>query len=144
MCGKAKNPAGFSLVEVMVVLTVIGILVAMALPSYERALEQSRANIATANLRAIWSAERFYWLENRAYTADLTILQTSGLLDPQVVLATSGYVYSVPAADSNTMTANATRTGSARWSGAYQIDETGLISGSVEAAGQTPMTPGFQ
>jgi type IV pilus assembly protein PilE len=144
MCGKAKHAAGFSLVEMMVVLTVIGILVAMAIPSYERALEQSQANIAAANLRAIWSAERFYWLENRAYTADLTVLKASGLLDPQIVLATSGYVYSVSAAGSNTMTASATRTESARWSGAYQIDETGLISGSVEAAGQTPLTPGFQ
>ena len=124
----------------MVVLTVIAILVAMAVLRYDRALEQSRADIAAADLRAVWSAQRLYWLENRAYTADLTVLQAAGLLDPQIVLATSGYVYQVSAADSSTFTANATRTGSTRWSGAYQIDETGLVSGSVQAPGQPAMS----
>jgi prepilin-type N-terminal cleavage/methylation domain-containing protein len=136
--------AGFSLVEVMVVLTVMAILVALAVPRYGRAIEQSRADIAAANLRAVWSAERLYWLENHAYSADLAALQAAGLLDPQVVLATAGYVYQVPASDSNTFTAIATRTGSARWSGAYQIDETGLVSGTIQAAGQTAIVPGFQ
>ena len=75
---------GFSLVEVMVVLTILGILIAMAVPRYTRAIEQSRADIAAANLRAIWSAERLYWLENRVYTADLNRLQTLGLLDSAV------------------------------------------------------------
>jgi prepilin-type N-terminal cleavage/methylation domain-containing protein len=139
-----RSAAGFSLIEVMVVLTVIAILVTMAVPHYERALEQSRADIAAANLRAIWSAERLYWLENRTYTADLAALQASGLLDPQILLATSGYVYLVAAADSNTLTANATRTGSTRWNGAYQVDETGLVSGTIQAPGQSPITPGFQ
>ena len=126
------------------VLTVIAILVALAVPRYDRALEQARADIAATNLRAIWSAERLYWLENRTYTADLAALQAVGLLDPQIVLATSGYVYCVSTADGNTLTANATRTGSACWSGAFQIDETGLVSGAVQAPGQPAIVPGFQ
>ena len=128
----------------MVVMTVIAILVTLAVPHYNRAMEQSRANIAAANLRAIWSAERLYWLENHTYSADLTALQAAGLLDPQIVLATSGYVYQVSAADSNTLTADATRAGSTAWSGAYQIDQTGLVSGTIRGAGQTPIVPGFQ
>lgn len=136
--------AGFSLIEVMVVMTVIAILVTLAVPHYDRALEQSRANIAAANLWAIWSAERLYWLENGTYSANLTALQAAGLLDPQIVLATSGYVYQVTAADSNTLTADATRVGSTSWSGAYQIDETGLVSGSIRAAGHLPIVPGLQ
>ena len=66
---------GFSLVEVMVVLTVIGVLIALSVPSYQRAVEQARADVAVANLRAIWSAERLFWIEHHPYTADLSALR---------------------------------------------------------------------
>jgi general secretion pathway protein G len=136
--------SGFSLVEVMVVLTVIGILIALSVPRYERAWEQAHADIAAANLRAIWSAERVYWLEYHGYTSDLAGLQALGLLDSAVVLASTGYVYAVSSADSGTFTATATRTGSARWSGAYTIDETGTLAGVVQALGEPDLRPGFQ
>jgi prepilin-type N-terminal cleavage/methylation domain-containing protein len=142
-----RGPAprnGVSLVEVMVVLTIVGILVAMAVPRYERTLEQSRADIAAANLRAIWSAERAYWLEHHSYTADLSGLQALGLLDSAVVLATTGYVYAVPSADSITFTATATRTGSSRWNGQYTMDEAGTVAGVIHAPGEPDISPGFQ
>ena len=139
-----KRSDGFSLVEVMVVLTILGILIAIAVTRYTRAIEQSRAAIAAANLRAIWSAERLYWLEHRAYTADLPSLQALGLLDPAIVMTTSGYVYSLRAAAENTCTAAATRTGSNAWTGEFVIDETGAFSGSVSAPGEPNIVPGFQ
>ena len=40
----------FSLLEVIIVMTVIGVLMAMTVPHYQRAIEQSRADIAAANL----------------------------------------------------------------------------------------------
>jgi len=135
---------GISLVELLVCVTLIGIMTSMAVPSFRRAVDQSRADVATANLRAIWSAERCYWLEYRSYTSDLGLLRTLGLLDPTVVSSTSFYVYDIPAADTNTFSATATRTGGTRWSGAFTIDETGVVSGSVHAAGEPTIVPGFQ
>lgn len=128
----------------MVVLTVMGILVALSVPSYQRALEQSRADIAVANLRALWSAERLYWIEYHAYAADLSRLQSLGLLDPAVVLSTTGYVYTVTSAGSNNFKAVAVRSGSSRWTGEFSLDETGLIAGVVKAAGEPEITPGYQ
>lgn len=142
--GRTDATPGFTLVEVMVVVTVMAVLIAMTVPHYERALEQSRADLAAANLRAVWTAERFYWLENQKFTSDMTRLQTLGLLDPAVVLATSRYVYSVPTADAKSFTAVAVRSGSRRWSGEFTIDETGTVSGSVRAAGEPDITAGFQ
>ena len=55
---------GFTLTELMVVTTLIGVMAAMSVPSFQRAVEQSRVDIAVANLRAVWAAERLYWLEN--------------------------------------------------------------------------------
>jgi type IV pilus assembly protein PilE len=136
--------SGFSLVEMMVVMVVIGILVAMAVPTYQRAVEQSHADIAAANLRAIWAAERLYWLEYHAYTSSLTDLRDIGLLDSQVVLSANGYTYAIASAESNSFEATATRTGSTQWSGQYTIDQTGVISGTLYGAGGTEITAGFQ
>ena len=66
----------------MVVLTVIAIMAAMCIPTFQRAIEQSRADVAAANLRAIWAAERLYWLEYHAYTDQFDNLRAMGLLDP--------------------------------------------------------------
>src|SRR5437870_2575805 len=98
---RTHPPGGFSLMEVMIVLTVMGVLIAMAAPTFQRALEQSRADVAGANLRAIWSAERLYWLENHNYSGDLSELKSLGLIDPTIVSATTVYVYSVGTADPN-------------------------------------------
>jgi prepilin-type N-terminal cleavage/methylation domain-containing protein len=134
---------GFSLVEVMIVLTMIGILTALAVPGYRRAMEQSRADIAGANLRAIWSAQRLYWIEFRTYAADVAPLQAAGLLDPLLVASAEPYGYAVQSADSNTFTAVAIRSGSGLWNGQFTIDESGQISGGVQARGQPQLTPGF-
>jgi prepilin-type N-terminal cleavage/methylation domain-containing protein len=140
----ASGRQAFSLVEIMVVLVVIDVLTALAVPHFQRAVEQSRADIAAANLRAIWAAEQLYWLDQRTYASDLSALQGCGLIDPQIVQAASGYVYSLSAAGSSTFTATAVRTGSTVWSGEFDIDQTGLITGSIASAGQSSITPGFQ
>ena len=130
--------------EIMIVLTVMSVLIAMAAPSFQRALEQSRADVAGANLRALWSAERLYWLENHAYTSDLNQLQSLGLLDPTVVTANTVYVYAVTTADDNSFTATATRVGSTVWSGNYSVDQTGATTGTIEADGKPSIQAGYQ
>jgi prepilin-type N-terminal cleavage/methylation domain-containing protein len=131
----------FTLVEVMIVLIVICAMIAMSSPSFRRSVEQSRADIALANLKAVWSAERVYWLDQHAY-ATTDQLNTAKLLDPEVLAsltsstAMGGYVYTLNlAADLKTFTAKAERTVG---SNSFTIDQDGTVtvSGSV--------TPGFQ
>jgi len=106
---------GFTLTEMMVVLLIVSIVATMCVPTFQRAVEQSRADIAAANLRAIWAAERVYWLEYHAYTSDsgtnaqLQQLQQLGVLDPAIGSATSGgYSYSINGTGTG-FTATATR-----------------------------------
>jgi len=134
---------GFSLVELMLVLTVMCIVVSMAAPSFRRSVEQSQADIAGANLRAIWTAQRIYWLEYRTYTDDLSVLESLDLLDPTIVSATDRYVYTIPSADDSTFIASATRSGSVRWAGQLTIDQDGEISGVIQATGLPDIDPGF-
>ncbi len=63
-------------------------------------MEQSQANIAAANLRAIWAAEQWWWLENGTYTGNLqtdlaNTTNNNNLIDPQIATATTPYKYSV-------------------------------------------------
>ena len=141
-CQQAR--LAFSLMEVMIVMTIMGVLIAMAAPTFQLALEQSRADVAGANLRAIWSAQRLYWLDNHAYSADLSELSSLGLVDPAVVSSSTYYSYTVAAADATTFTASATRTGSSRWVGTLNIDQTGACTGTIDAVGETSVEPGYQ
>src|SRR4051794_10467781 len=85
---------GYSLMEVAVVVTLMSVILSMTAPSFQRAVETTRADLAAANLRALWAAERFYWLEYRTYTDDLSRLAALGLLDPQVPTASAPFAYS--------------------------------------------------
>lgn len=143
-CRSQTNRNGLSLVELLVSVTIMGVLMAMAVPSFRRAVDQSKADIAAANLRAIWSAERCYWLDNRAYTDDLAHLRDLGLLDPSIVTGTTTYTYTIPAAGANTFTAMASRVAGTKWNGQFVIDQTGIVSGSIDASGESSLVPGFQ
>jgi type IV pilus assembly protein PilE len=130
-----RSPArrGFTLTELMVVTVIIGVLAAMSVPSFRKAVEQSRADIAVANLRAIWAAERLYWLEYHTYTPTpgtaLQGLNELGLIDKEVVSGTGGYTYAVTSATATTFTATATNINGL---GSFSIKEAGELSGSVE------------
>jgi Tfp pilus assembly protein PilE len=139
-----RFPRGTSLMEVILAMTIVCVLLSMSLPSFHRLLEQSRADMAGANLRALWAAERVYWLEYRTYTTDLTALQSLGLIDPTIVTSSVTYVYQVTYADANTFVATATRATNSNWTGAFSIDDTGTISGALTSAGQLNIVPGYQ
>jgi prepilin-type N-terminal cleavage/methylation domain-containing protein len=144
-CGSAHFRglrSAYSLLELMVVLTMISVLMAISVPLFHRAVEESRASMAAANLRAVWAAERIYWLDNRTYTSNFSDLQP--LLDPSIPLGTQGYSYAITASDNTTFTVTATRIGSSTWSGHFSIDQTGLVSGTIQALGVNPITPSFQ
>jgi prepilin-type N-terminal cleavage/methylation domain-containing protein len=58
--------SGFTLVEIMIVVLIIGILMAIAVPNFIRARESSRRNSCIANLKQIDSAKEQWAMDNRA------------------------------------------------------------------------------
>ena len=59
-----KKSAGFTLVEIMIVVLIIGILLAIAIPNFVQARESSRARACVANLKQIDSAKQQYLMTN--------------------------------------------------------------------------------
>ena len=60
--------AGFSLMEIMIALTIIGILAAIALPSYQESVRKGRRADAQSNLVAFANAMERHYTNNAAYT----------------------------------------------------------------------------
>ena len=90
------NQKGFSLIELLLVVTIAGILASLAVPSLLAARRAANEGSAIASLRAIFNAEMIHHstagLGN--FSASLTELEETGLIDP--VLATgikSGYSF---------------------------------------------------
>lgn len=66
--------AGFTLLELLVVVLIIGILAAIAYPQYEIAIMKSKMNTALPLMRAIKEANERYYMNNGKYTDDLGLL----------------------------------------------------------------------
>jgi len=61
---KARH--GFTLVEIMIVVLIIGILLAIAVPNFIKARETSRTKTCVANLKKIESAKEQFAIDNKA------------------------------------------------------------------------------
>ncbi|MBN2565313.1 MAG: prepilin-type N-terminal cleavage/methylation domain-containing protein [Candidatus Eisenbacteria bacterium] len=86
---------GFTLVELLIVVIIVGILAAVAIPLYSQSVDRSKATEAVAALGTIKSAMRNYYAEHVTYVnpnfTDGSLVGSSGILDVDQIDLDSRY-----------------------------------------------------
>jgi type IV pilus assembly protein PilA len=101
---RARARSAFTLIELLIVVVIIGILAAIAIPKF--AATKGKANFAAmrSDLHNLTTAQEGYYYDNRTYSNDLTALQFS---------SSSGVIVTVPEATNTGWSATSTHPQSA-------------------------------
>lgn len=92
---KKVEYSGFTLIELLVVIIIIGILSAIALPSFLNQVTKARASEARTNVGSLNRAQQAYYLENQQFAQDNGTITAIEKLSIGIKDNTTNYTYFV-------------------------------------------------
>jgi prepilin-type N-terminal cleavage/methylation domain-containing protein len=95
MLNKKNGEKGFTLIELLVVIIIIGILAAIALPSFLNQAAKARQSEAKTSVGSMIKAQEAYYLEKQSYANAFTTL---GAEQGTIKTETENYTYAISGA----------------------------------------------
>ena len=71
---KKRKDQGFTLIELMIVVAIIGILAAIAIPNFIKFQARSKQSEAKSNLKALFTAQQSYFQEHDKFETQLNLI----------------------------------------------------------------------
>lgn len=130
---KRPRARGFTTVELLIALVILGVLMSVALPSYQSSLRKSRRAEAFSALSNIQQAEERHRSVHPTFTSNLTAAPSAsvpGLGQPATRTSTGYYDLAVTVVDATTYVATATAV-----AGTSQANDTGCTVLAVRMQG---------
>jgi len=103
----ARNRNGFTVIELLIVIVIIGILAAIAIPKFAGSKDRDYASQMTTDLRNLVTAEEAFFADSTRYTNNLTSLKfqsTNGVNPPAISIVPGAKAWSATITHSNTAT----------------------------------------
>ena len=125
---KRSTSRGFTLIELMVTVAVVGILAAVAFPSYRNHLIRGKRTAAKAAMMEIANREQQYLLANRSYADKAALVSNGFVVGSEVTAAYSWTLTANNAATPPTFLITFTPTGPQASDGALTLDNVGTKS----------------
>lgn len=125
-----KLQKGFTLVELLIAVAILGILTAVAVPQYAGYISNTRLNNAQNNLRAIYMKQQEYMTNNNVYYSpgacgDNAAAINTNLFGGQSIIQDNFYTYCITQTTTTDFTAIATNSSTGD---TYTIDENNVTS----------------
>ena len=122
---KTKNEGGFSLVELMVSVGIIGVMSSVAVPQYQKFTANAAQSEAQASLSSIYTLQTLYFTENSRYAEELSYkdTDTAGAELQYPLSSTSKYNYEIASSGTGNTQFKATAVSKTRLAGCSLADE---------------------
>lgn len=126
---KIHKSHGFTLMEVLIVVVVLGILAGLAVPQYGKTMAKARSAEASTNLKTLHMAQKVYRIDEGVFFGDSTATLTDINSNLAIELDEEYYTLSiVGTSTANTYTARAIRKdGASNAYGQFEITEAGKV-----------------